>query len=119
MKNINETINALENFRSGWANDIREGWNCSVPGAKDVKFELYTLAGNIILALEQVNQGHYRDKMAMIMTKDKLQKLVKSKIFDNLSCLSEAGFASIITTGTRHHIRVMFEALEVLTSKEI
>lgn len=114
---VKESINALKLFRSGWANDIREGWDCSIPGAKELTFELYEISGSIILALEQVLAGkNYRDKMAMLMTKAKLERLVKSEDFDRLSILNEAGLSYVVTSGTRHHIRVMFECLEVLTA---
>lgn len=113
---VKETINALKLFRSGWANDIREGWNCSMVGAKELTYELYEISGTIILALEQVQTGYYRDKMAMFMTKEKLEKLVKSEAFDNFSTLNEGGVCSVITNATKHHIRVMFECLEVLTA---
>ncbi|MBQ8631042.1 MAG: hypothetical protein IJ479_04900 [Alphaproteobacteria bacterium] len=79
-------------------------------------FQLYEISGSIILALQTVLEGHYRDKMAMIMVKQKLEKLVKSEKFDELAAMSEAGMCHIITTGTKHHIRVMFETLEVLTA---
>ena len=115
VNSVKEQITGLELYRSGWANDIREGWSCSVPGAKELLYKLYEISGCIILALQDVAKGHYRDKMAMIMTKQKLDELVKSKDFDDFSCLSEAGICHVITTGTKHHIRVMFECLEVLT----
>lgn len=113
---VKESINALKLFRSGWANDIREGWDCSIPGAKELTFELYEISGSIILALEQVLAGNYRDKMAMLMTKAKLERLVKSEDFDHFSILNEEGFSHVVTNGTKHHIRVMFECLEVLTA---
>lgn len=113
---VKESINALKLFRSGWANDIREGWDCSIPGAKELTFELYEISGSIILALEQVLAGNYRDKMAILMTKAKLERLVKSEDFDRLSILNEAGLSHVVTNGTKHHIRVMFECLEVLTA---
>lgn len=49
------------------------------------------------------------------MTHNKLKKLVKSESFDNFAALGELGVCNVVTTGTRHHIRVMFEALELLT----
>ena len=113
-KNAVETIHALKSYRSGWANDIREGWNCGMPGAKEILYELYEISGCIILALEDVLAGCYRGKMAMIMTKQKLEKLIKSEVFDDYSALGEAGACNVITNGTRHHIRVMFECLKVL-----
>jgi len=109
-----ETINALKSYRSGWANDIREGWSCGLPGAKEVLYELYEISGTIILALENRLAGSGIDKMAMHMTHDKLTKFVKSELFDEVSCLGEAGACGVVRSGTKHHIRVMFECLEVL-----
>ena len=115
-QNVKSEINALQCYRSGWANDIREGWSFGTQETKDILFQLYEISGSIILALQTVLEGHYRDKMAMIMVKQKLEKLVKSEKFDELAAMSEAGMCHIITTGTKHHIRVMFETLEVLTA---
>lgn len=113
---INETINALNLFRSGWANDIREGWQCAMSGALKLTYRLYELAGCIVLALELVKKGCYRDKLAMTMTQKQLEDVVKSKMFNDFSALSEAGMCHVVTTATRHHIRVMFEVLEELTA---
>ncbi len=115
MVNIQDTINALKCYRSGWANDIREGWNFGSQDSKELLYELYEISGTIILSLEEMLSGNYRAKMAMIMTHNKLKKLVKSEPFDNFAALGELGVCNVVTTGTRHHIRVMFEALEVLT----
>lgn len=113
-QDVVETINALKNYRSGWANEIREGWNCGMPGAKEILYELYEISGTIILALENRLAGSGVDKMAMHMTHDKLTKFVKSELFDKFSCLGEAGACGVVRSGTKHHIRVMFECLEVL-----
>ena len=113
-QDVRETINALKIYRSGWANDIREGWSCGLPGAKEVLYELYEISGTIILALENRLAGSGVDKMAMHMTHDKLAKFVKSELFSEFSCLGEVGACGVVRSGTRHHIRVMFECLEVL-----
>lgn len=112
---IDETINTLTIYRSGWANDIREGWQCGISGAGMLIFKLYEIAGCIILALEQVKKGHYRDKLAMMMVYTQLEDFVKSKEFDDFSALSEAGMCHVVTIATKHHIAVMFEVLEELT----
>lgn len=115
-EDVQKEIKALELFRSGWSNDIREGWDCSIPGSKEIIFELYEISGSIILALQSVLEGSYRDKMAMIMVRQKLEKLVKSETFSDFSAMTEAGMCKVITSGTKHHIRVMFEDLEILTA---
>lgn len=115
-QDVKAEINALQLYRSGWANEIREGWKFGTKEAKDILFQLYEISGSIILALQAVKAGHYRDKMAMIMVKQKLEKLVKSKEFDELAAMSEAGMCNVISTGTKHHIRVMFEDLNILTA---
>ena len=107
-------INALKCYRSGWANDIREGWKLGPTDAKEILYQLYEISGSIILAMENRLQNDCGDKMAMHMTHDKLTKLVKSELFDEFSCLGEAGFCRVVTSGTKHHIRVMFECLEIL-----
>lgn len=111
---ITKTINDLNLYRSGWANDIREAWQYAMPGALPLIFKLYALSGCIVLSLMQIKDGYYRDKMAMMMVRKQLEDLVTSKEFDEFSALGEAGICQVITTGTRHHIRVMFEVLEEL-----
>ncbi|MDO5386636.1 MAG: hypothetical protein Q4F75_05125 [Pseudomonadota bacterium] len=106
----------MQSFRSGWANDIREGWDFGMSMEKEVLLELYEISGSIILALQAVESGVYRDKMAMILVRRKLERLVKSEAFDLLAAMSDAGVGKVITIGTRHHIRVMFETLDVLTA---
>ncbi|MBR6409437.1 MAG: hypothetical protein IKS23_04280 [Alphaproteobacteria bacterium] len=112
---LKKTITALKTYRSGWANDIREGWDVAVKGAKEITFELYEVSGCIILALEQLVKGSSRDKMAMIMVRAKLEALVKSEIFSDFDSLGEAGICNVVTSGTKHHIRVMFDCLDTLT----
>ena len=116
MANAKETINALKIYRSGWANEIREGWSVGRLEAREVLYALYEISGTIILALENRINGSNVDRMAIRMTHDKLQKFVKSDVFDKFAALGEIGACGVITTGTKHHIRVMFEALEALMS---
>ncbi len=107
-EDVKKEIAALKVYRSGWENDIREGWGQNNE-AQEILYELYEISNSIIVALQDVLAGHYRGKMAMIMTKQKLEKL------DKLATMSEAGMCHVITTGTRNHIRVMFQDLEILT----
>ena len=58
-QDVVETINALKSYRSGWANDIREGWSCGLPGAKEVLYELYEISGTIILAISRDDIKRY------------------------------------------------------------
>lgn len=114
-QDVKEEINQLQLFRSGWANDIREGWYFGMSGAKEILFELYEVSGSIILALQQIQEGRYRDKMAMILVKNKLQKLVDSETFKEFETMGRKGMCRVVTSGTKYHIRVMFEDLKILT----
>ena len=109
-------ISDLTIYRSGWANDIREGWQFGAEDIQGILFGLYEISGSIILALEQVVKGHYHDKMAMILVQRKLQNLVKSEDFKDYDELCTKGFMSVISSGTKHHIRVMFDCLKILTA---
>ena len=111
-----QQISDLKIYRSGWANDIREGWQFGAEDIQGILFGLYEISGSIILALEQVVKGHYHDKMAMILVQRKLQNLVKSEDFKDYDELCTKGFMSVISSGTKHHIRVMFECLKILTA---
>lgn len=111
-----QQISDLKIYRSGWANDIREGWQFGADDIQGILFGLYEISGSIILALEQVVKGHYHDKMAMILVQRKLQNLVKSEDFKDYDELCTKGFMSVISSGTKHHIRVMFDCLKILTA---
>ena len=111
-----QQISDLKIYRSGWANDIREGWQFGAEDIQGILFGLYEISGSIILALEQVVKGHYHDKMAMILVQRKLQNLVKSEDFKDYDELCTKGFMNVISSGTKHHIRVMFDCLKILTA---
>lgn len=111
-----QQISDLKIYRSGWANDIREGWQFGAEDIQGILFGLYEISGSIILALEQVVKGHYHDKMAMILVQRKLQNLVKSEDFKDYDELCTKGFMSVISSGIKHHIRVMFDCLKILTA---
>ena len=113
-QDIEKTIKDLKLYRSGWANDIREGWTCGMKGAIELSYELYSIAGNIILALE--NNGNAGDKMAMLMAKARLEQLVTSDNFKYFDELGKSHASNIVTSGTKEHIRIMLESLEVLTA---
>mgnify|MGYP001098625727 CR=1 FL=1 len=112
---IKEQINDLKLYRSGWANDIREGWTGGMPGAKELIFDLYQISGCIILALQDILKGRYRDKLAMILVKRKLSNLTHSQTYHRFDEMGKAGICHVISNGTKHHIRVMMECLEILT----
>lgn len=111
---VKNTIRDLKFYRSGWANDIREGWRVDMPGAQEILFELYEISGSIILSLEDVLDGHFRDKMALHLVYDKLERLISSKEFECFDEMGKLGTCFVVTSGTKHHIRVMMEALAVL-----
>lgn len=111
-----QQISELKLYRSGWANDIRECWSLGNQEIQKILFELYEISGSVILALEQVAGGCYRDKMAMILVLNKLKDLVQSKVFTMYADLNDLGFEHGISTGTKHHIRVMFDCLKILTA---
>lgn len=113
---VKETIKELKLYRRGWANDIREGWNFSQPDGRDIVFSLYEISGSIILSLEDVLIGRFRDKMALHLVKRRLDQLVSSKEFRIYDELGQAGACDVVTNGTKHHIRVMTDTLEILTA---
>lgn len=113
---VKKVMNDLKLYRSGWANDIREGWNCGMSGSKEIEYALYEISAVIILALENRLAGRGRDKMAMFMAKEKLEKLVTSDDFKFFDELGQAHLCGVVTSGTKHHIRVMMECLELLTA---
>jgi len=113
---VKDQIKDLQTYRSGWSNDIREGWKIGMPGSQELLLDLYQISGCIILALNQITDNSYRDKMAMILIKRKLLALIHSQTYQLFDEMGKAGFCYVVTTGTKHHIRVMMECLEFLTA---
>lgn len=111
-----QQISDLKMYRSGWANDIREGWSLGNQETQKILFELYEVSGSVILALEQVISGRHCDKMAMILVFNKLKDLVQSEVFTRYAELNDLGFVHCVSTGTKQHIRVMFDCLKILTA---
>ena len=109
-----ETISYLKCYRSGWANDIREGWSVGSDEAKEILYSLYEIAGTIILALENRLNGDAGDKMALHITKNKLLKLTGSEAYGHYAALGELHACNVVTSGTIHHVNVMHECLDVL-----
>ena len=109
---IEEVISTLKHWRSEWALYLITGYSCSIESAKQVPFKLYTISGCIILAFEQLKDGFFRDKLAMVMLNKELEDLVKSDIFRDFDNLCKAG---AFAQSTNHHIRVMFDCLGDLT----
>lgn len=116
INDVKEQIKDLRLYRSGWANDIREGWKGGIPGGKELIFDLYQISGCIILALQDVVNGCFRDKMAMLLVKRKLFSLTQSPIYQRFDEMGKAGMCNVITTGTKHHIRIMKDCLKLLTA---
>ena len=115
-QDIKSTIDDLKRYRSGWANDIREGWRNHMEGSQEISFALYEISGSIILSLQDALAGRFRDKMALFLVKKKLEELVTSENFKFFDELGKAHVCGVITTGTKQHIRIMLETLEVLTA---
>ena len=114
-KNFQKAINDLKLYRSGWANDIREGWVNHMKGSQEILFSLYEISGCIILALENDIAGHFHDKMPLILVQRKLEKLVTSPDFQYFNEMGKEGMCGVVTNATKHHIRVMLKMLEILT----
>ena len=113
---IQETIGVLKIYRSGWANDIREGWGCAMEGAREIHFALYEISGSIIFGMQQLlNHDHCEDKMAMVLVSKKLEDLVESDNFQDFFELGKAHITNVVTLATMDHILVMRECLMLLT----
>ena len=109
---IEEIIRTLKFWRSGWDNDIREGWNCAMDGAKDIHATLCQVAAEIILAFEDIQEKRRMNKTLLLLAHEKLTELVKSNDFQDFDLLGQQGVTNVVTNATKHHIRVMFELLQ-------
>ncbi len=116
VKNLRKQIHDLKAYRAIWADDIHDEWSLRTQAGQDFLFGLYEISGSIILAFQQVAQGRYHDKMAIFLVQCKFQNLVKSEDFKDYDELCTKGFMSVISFGTKHNIRNMFDCLKILTA---
>lgn len=116
IHDVKTKIAELENFRAEWVNTMQEVWNFKNRTAKNILLELYTISGNIILALNQVAAGNYRDKLAMLLVLEKLKDFTHSEEFLTYDTLGEYGCHKAITPQTKQRIKIMFDCLEFLTA---
>ena len=114
LEDLQKTLNDLKCCRSGWANDIREGWDTGRKGSQELLFSLYEISGCLILALEDAITGHFRDLMPVVLVQRKLEDLVASTNFRYFDELGMHNACRVVTGATKDHIRMMLETLEVL-----
>ena len=113
---IRESLNQLQLFRSGWVNDIREGYGVGNKEAEKILYSLYRISSCLIVALENALEGRrYKEVLPLRLVQAELEELVNSSIFKEYDQMGKIGAYQVVTTGTKHHIRVMFEMLDVLT----
>lgn len=115
VTDIQKTIDELKIYRSGWANDIREGWIAGMKGAKELTYEFYSISGDIILALENLKTGNRGDKMAMFLTKKRLEELIVSTDFRYFEEMGKNHICNVVTSGTKEILAIMLENLYLLT----
>lgn len=115
VTDIQKTIDELKIYRSGWANDIREGWTAGMKGAKELTYEFYSISANIILALENLQKGDRGDKMAMLLTKKRLEEVVVSADFRYFEVMGKNHACNVVTQGTKDILGAMLEILYLLT----
>ena len=113
---VQKILKELTMYHTGWANDIREGWGVEMKGSREILFSLYEISGSIILSLQDVLLGRFHDKTVLRLVQQKLEKLITSEDFKEFDILGQTHACNVITNGTKHHIRVMLETLEVLTA---
>lgn len=116
VKNLRKQISDLKAYRAIWTDDIDEGWSFSTPTFQNFLFNLYEISGSIILALQQVSQGRYHDKRAMLLVQRKFQSLTKSEGFEFHLELCAKRFMHLIYTGANHPIYIMSDCLKALTA---
>ena len=114
-EDVKRKIKNLQIYRSGWINDIREGYDFLDKDQKEILMTLTQTADTLIVALQSVLEGMYRDKIYIIMVKDRLEKLINSASFKYYAELGKNGICSTVTSGTCQHIRCMMDDLKVLT----
>lgn len=112
-ENISKIVEELKVFRSGIANDVREGWDFRDEVSDELQLTLYECSAILILELEKSLSGSVNKPM-MILVKTKLEKLVKSENFKFYDKLGACGINTIVTSGTKYFVRVMFESLKYL-----
>ncbi len=116
IQDVKAKIAEIESFRTELVNTMQEVWNFKNRSAKSILLELYTVSGSIILALNQVEAGNYRDKLAMRLLLVKLKEFTHSEDFLTYDTLGKFGCHKAITPQTKQRIKIMFDCLEFLTA---
>ena len=114
-EDVKSEICNLKIYRSGWSNDIREGYDFLDKDQKEILATLTQTADTLIVALQSVLEGHYRDKMYLMLVKERLENMIQSTSFKNYARLGKIGGCSTVTSGTCQHIRCMLDDLKILT----
>lgn len=115
MNNINETIVVLENFRKEWNDKMKENWPTLSYDERLILLTLWKINNSVILALYEIQQNKYHSRFAMLLVQKELSGFIKSNLFDNYVALYEHRGYGIIDQNMRHHIRVIFDVLDIIT----
>ena len=113
MNNINETIVVLENFRKEWNDKMKENWPTLSYDERLILLTLWKINNSVILALYEIQQNKYHSRFAMLLVQKELSSFIKSNLFDNYVALYEHRGYGIIDQNMRHHIRVIFDVLDM------
>ena len=115
MNGINETIVTLENFRKEWNEKMKDTWSNLSYDERLILLMLWKTNNSVLLALYEIQQNKYRSRFAMLLVQKELRDFIKSNLFDNYVTLYERRGYGIIDLSMRHHIRVIFDVLDIIT----
>lgn len=115
MATTNSTLSYFICFRSGFANQIREGYGINQE-TQEILYTLYEISSVLIVAIEEAEKSNWKvqDVVALKLAKIKLNALVNSQVFKDYDEMSKIGACHIVSSGTKQHIRAMFGAFKDL-----
>ena len=84
--------------------------------AEKILYSLYRISSCMIVALENALQGRrYKEVYPLRLVQKELEDLVNSRVFKEFDEMGKIGAFYVVTNGTKHHVRVMLEMLDILT----
>ena len=114
-KDLKKEVEVLNLYRRGWSKDMAENCFSGMRDANQILFDLYQVSSAIILIMEDTEKGKMPEKILLFHLQKRLEEIVKSEDFDFFASLNELGASNVIDNTTRHHIRVMFALLRILS----
>lgn len=111
FRTLDDDISLLN---SGFANDIREGFNLGMKEAQEVLYKLFCFSSILQNSLRkaQYNPKNFRDKMALTLLKKEIEEFIQSKNYLLCVEMTNAGVSRVVSRHCQNYVQRLLTALE-------